>query len=129
MTNEIEKIFNGVKKEIDTRLMGEWIGTAQNEIKKRTPVITGRLKGSIDTDGGFDGKTIEIGADAVPSHFVESGTEYAAYVEFGTSRQKAQGMFKRGLDATDEIIEEDVANLIEEGFDNQFSKFLKRIFK
>jgi len=129
MTNEIEKVFREVAKEIDTRLLDEWIGVAQNEIKDKTPVDTGRLKGSIDTDGSFDGKTIEIDADALPSHFVESGVEYAAYVEFGTSRQKAEKMFKRGLDITSDIIDEDVANLIEEGFDNQFSKFLKRIFK
>lgn len=159
MTNEIEKVWKNLVREIDQRLIGEWTGIAINEIKIKTPVITGRLKGSIDGDGDFDGKTIRINTEADPAHFVETGVEYAAYVEFGTERMstknktisainvegqpfkseiigsgkiirgKAQKMFKRGLDVTEKIIEEDVANFTEEELDKQLSKFLKGVFK
>lgn len=58
----------------------------EGEVKKRTPVDTGRLKSSIDTRPKGLLK-VSVGTDV----------EYAPFVEFGTSRQRPQAMFREAL--------------------------------
>lgn len=63
--------------------------TVEGAAKRLCPVDTGRLRASI---------THRLGEDA-ESPFAEVGTdvEYAAYVEFGTSRTRAQPYLRPAL--------------------------------
>ena len=51
---------------------------ANGEMKRRTPVDTGQLRGSITTETGSDGG--QVYSDTGPT------ASYAEFVEFGTSR-------------------------------------------
>lgn len=59
--------------------------------KRRAPVDTGRLRSSISRELGIDNRGLRarIGTDV----------DYAIYVEFGTSRARAQPYLRPALDA------------------------------
>jgi len=59
----------------------------EGEIKRRTPVQTGRLRSSMEQN-----ETSRTSAE------VFTDVDYAQYVEFGTSRQKAQAMMRSAFD-------------------------------
>ncbi len=63
----------------------------ENEAKQKCPVDTGRLRSSIGMRPGVDGKGmyVDVGSDV----------EYAAAVEFGTFRTRAQPYLRPALDA------------------------------
>lgn len=57
----------------------------------RVPVDTGVLKGSIQTESFIE--------DGIPVSETGPNTEYAAYVEYGTSKMKAQPYMEPGYRA------------------------------
>jgi len=63
----------------------------ETEIKNRTPVITGRLQGSMTARGEN------------MQYEVATNVEYAKYVEFGTSAFVARAMMRRGAAAVDAL--------------------------
>lgn len=65
--------------------VGVWIVA---EVQSLVPVLTGNLKRSIVFDVHSDNGGVDIGAKA--------DAEYAAYVEKGTSKQKAQPYLEPG---------------------------------
>lgn len=75
-SQEILNLFNQ-KVQVALTKAGEFVKT---EAKIRTPVDTGLLRSSIDYNVKEQEKTVEVGTN----------TEYAIYVEKGTTRQKAQ---------------------------------------
>jgi len=75
-SQEILNLFNQ-KVQVALTKAGEFVKT---EAKLRTPVDTGLLRSSIDCNVKEAEKTVEIGTN----------TEYAIYVEKGTTRQRAQ---------------------------------------
>ena len=64
---------------------------ANSEMKQRTPVDTGQLRGSITTETGSDGG--QVYSDTGPT------TNYAEFVEFGTVHQTAQPYAEPGWQA------------------------------
>jgi len=62
----------------------------ETEIKNLTPVVTGRLKGSMVA------RRIKL-----LDHEVATNVEYAPYVEYGTSRFGARAMMRRGAAAVE----------------------------
>ena len=64
---------------------------ANGEMKQRTPVDTGQLRGSITTETGSEGG--KVYSDTGPS------TQYAEFVEFGTRFQSAQPYAEPGWQA------------------------------
>ena len=96
MSLSIEKIDNTDKilAEIGRRaetLIVTYGLKAQSNMKQLAPVDTGRLRASITADNGADSE----------GYFSEIGTnlEYAPFVEYGTSRQKAQPFAEPGFQA------------------------------
>jgi hypoxanthine-guanine phosphoribosyltransferase len=76
-------IANALDKDLgDIALMTE------TEIKNRTPVVTGRLKGSFVAERV---KKLE--------HEVSTNVEYAPFVEYGTGAFSARAMMRRGAAA------------------------------
>ena len=64
----------------------------ESNMKRRTPVDTGRLRGSI---------TSEVGADSDgPYSDTGPNVDYAEYVEYGTSRMAAQPYAEPGFQAS-----------------------------
>lgn len=75
--NHLSEVLGGIKSAKSSGL--EAVGMrAETYAKKDCPVDTGRLRNSI---------THEVRGDAA---YIGSRVEYAPYVEFGTSRQRAQ---------------------------------------
>ena len=64
---------------------------ANGEMKRRAPVDTGQLRGSITTETGSDGG--QIYSDTGPT------ANYAEYLEFGTRFQSAQPYAEPGWQA------------------------------
>ena len=64
---------------------------ANSEMKQRTPVDTGQLRGSITTETGSDGG--QVYSDTGPT------ASYAEFVEFGTVYQVAQPYAEPGWQA------------------------------
>ena len=64
---------------------------ANSEMKQRTPVDTGQLRGSITTETGSDGG--QVYSDTGPT------ANYAEFVEFGTVHQTAQPYAEPGWQA------------------------------
>ena len=64
---------------------------ANGEMKRRAPVDTGQLRGSITTETGSDGG--QVYSDTGPT------AHYAEYVEFGTRFQTAQPYAEPGWQA------------------------------
>ena len=82
-----KKIIQELKDKLEEKKK-ESLEIISNNIKEVTPVDTGRLVNSIQTDEN--------------SVFTE--VEYAHWVEYGTSKQAPAAMFRRGLEASiDEI--------------------------
>ena len=78
-------IFINEKNEAVARAL-EAIGlTAERHAKERCPVDTGRLRNSISH---------AVAAENEQAVYIGSNVEYAAYVELGTSRMKAQPFLK-----------------------------------
>lgn len=69
---------------------------AESEMKARTPVDTGQLRGSIYSEVGEEGTSMY--SDIGPS------TNYAEYVEYGTVYQRAQPYAEPGWEAAVERI-------------------------
>lgn len=67
----------------------------EGDAKSRSPVDTGALRSSINTSG----RSLPNGATAE----VNTNLEYAPYVEFGTSRQKAQPYLQPALQKNKQI--------------------------
>lgn len=67
-------------------------------IGKNTPVLTGNLRSQISPSGSVR----RSGSSYVTE--VETQVEYAPYVEYGTSRMKARGMFRKGADESAQSI-------------------------
>lgn len=84
LSDAIKKIkaYELTKKEGVQRVIAETAVNIQSEAISRTPVETGNLKGEWNMDIRPDG----LGA------VISNPVEYAPYVEFGTSRAKAQPM-------------------------------------
>lgn len=107
ITSDAEKLlrkFNNtdtVEKDV-SKLVKDTLHNIERDAKKRCPVDTGRLRGSITTN-------------IISTYSGEVGTnvEYAEYVEYGTRYQSAQPYFEPAVeknegkfnDALDEIIE------------------------
>nr|DAZ68155.1 MAG TPA: putative tail component [Caudoviricetes sp.] len=107
ITSDAEKIlkkFNNtatVEKDV-SKLVKDTLYNIERDAKKKCPVDTGRLRGSITTN-------------IISTYSGEVGTnvEYAEYVEYGTRYQSAQPYFEPAVDenedkfndALDEIIE------------------------
>ena len=66
-------------------------------MKRRSPVDTGRLRGSITTNVDSDGDG--------PYSDTGPGTDYAEYVEYGTTRQPAQPYAEPGFQASRSAID------------------------
>lgn len=62
------------------------------DISRETPVDTGRLRASIAPIG-----EIEVDGDIIRTA-VFTDVEYAKFVEYGTERQRARAMFRRGAE-------------------------------
>ena len=86
-SDEVLRAMNSAKK-----AALEAIGlTAETHAKKETPVDTGRLRNSI---------THTVKGDAA---YIGTNVEYAPFVEFGSSRNKAHHMLKKAAtEHTDE---------------------------
>ena len=107
ITSDAEKIlreFNKtetVEKDV-SKLIKDTLYNIERDAKKKCPVDTGRLRGSVTTN-------------IISTYSGEVGTnvEYAEYVEYGTRYQSAQPYFEPAVetnedkfnDALDEIIE------------------------
>lgn len=98
------------KKIVELRgdVLKECVRIARAKITGRTPKRTGRLRESIQ---GGKPESIEKYHIAVDNAYVDFGTSvpYANYVENGTSRQRAQRYFYRGMKAS----ERDIYKLVE----------------
>lgn len=73
------------KKEAVERVLEQWGLVAEGHAKLYCPVDTGRLRNSIDHAADED------------TMYVGTNVEYAAYVEMGTSRMKAQPYLEPSL--------------------------------
>jgi len=80
------KIENTIKQRLIQDLQRNVAPVLETEIKRRTPVDTGRLRAS------FQNRGTVFGAE------VFSDVDYAKYVEYGTSRFTARAMMRRGAE-------------------------------
>lgn len=78
-TSHLGEFQDAFQEQIEQALIAIGL-TAETYAKKECPVDTGRLRNSITHEVDMNDKAAVIG----------SNVEYAAYVELGTSRQKAQ---------------------------------------
>lgn len=77
--SHLGEFMDALEEQVEQALIA--IGmTAETHAKELSPVDTGRLRNSITHEVDMGGHAAIIG----------SNVEYAAYVELGTSRQKAQ---------------------------------------
>lgn len=79
-------------------------GRVENRAKANAPVDTGELRASIQHDVSGANGTIEATA------------EHAPYVEFGTSRQRAQPFFYPAVDREMANLERDINRTLDEVF-------------
>lgn len=75
----------------------------QNDAKVRAPKLTGNLARSIHTEDVSGRHAVEVGTDV----------EYAAFVEYGTSRMRAQPYLGPAADGHDEEIEEAIGAVLD----------------
>ncbi len=94
-----------------------WTNQLTREIKKRTPVDTGRLKGSVTPSFTQDGEILTFTA--------ETGITYAWYVEDGTEKMSARRMFELGSNAAEMIIDEDLVRM----YEFETAGTLERVFR
>lgn len=97
-SQEILNLFEQKVKKALTKT-GEFV---KSEAKIRTPVDTGLLRSSLDYNVIEEEKTVEVGTN----------TEYAIYVEKGTTKQKAQPYLTPAIEENINTIK----TLIEEEF-------------
>ena len=76
-----EDVLEGLQKDIEKAAL-----TLEKNAKQNCPVDTGKLRASITTEVG--NLEAEVGTNVA----------YALYVEFGTSKQKAQPFMRPALD-------------------------------
>lgn len=102
IASQVSSIINGI---IATRLNESKISGILQEVgnygvsvaKANTPVVTGKLR-----DGNkmqVSGLTLELSNDV----------EYAAYVNGGTSRQRAQPFFDNAVESTAQKLQQDLS--------------------
>lgn len=111
ITSDAEKIlkkFNNtatVEKDV-SKLVKDTLYNIERDAKKKCPVDTGRLRGSITTN-------------IISTYSGEVGTnvEYAEYVEYGTRYQSAQPYFEPAVetneDKFDDVLDEIIERLLE----------------
>jgi HK97 gp10 family phage protein len=95
MSVKYENKFEEAYKEIGQAIADGLQDAAEllaTNIGKNTPVLTGNLRSQIRPTGVVN----RLGLNYSTS--VETQVEYAKYVEYGTSRMKARGMFRNGAD-------------------------------
>jgi HK97 gp10 family phage protein len=90
-TNKFEEVANAIGKGVADGLKDGAELLATN-IAKNTPVLTGNLRAEISPTG----QVIRSGTNYKTA--VETKVEYAPFVEYGTSRMKPRGMFRKGAD-------------------------------
>lgn len=95
------KNIDMLKKKIEDNkreIMARGLEALRTEVIKEVPVDTGRLKNSLQGTVTQGDAVYEI---KTPKNKVEgylgTNVSYAAFVEFGTSRQSANPYFSRGL--------------------------------
>lgn len=107
---EFEMWLDDVPESVEDIVHDSLLKSAMNverKAKSLTPVDTGRLRGSINTDDKTAGKHIEI----------EVGTdvEYAEPVEFGTYKSSAQPFLNPAFNSEKEKILSDLNKAISRG--------------
>lgn len=106
MSDRFDKITDRVLKTVHREGYEKlWTDQLIREIKKRTPVDTGRLVGSITSSFTQEGEIMTFTA--------ETGVTYGWYVEAGTEKMSARRMFELGSNAAEMVIEEDLGWLYE----------------
>jgi len=96
--NNISQFLTAIEKGIVQGLL-EGAELLATNVGKETPVLTGRLRASIEPIGKVTKKGKQF------SSGVESNVEYAQFIEFGTVKMKARGMFRKGADKSFKGIE------------------------
>jgi HK97 gp10 family phage protein len=86
----LDELFNGRDGEMAKELARRAV-KVETSAKRLCPVDTGRLRSSITWELGHD----DIGLLAI----IGTNVEYAPYVEFGTSRMRAQPFLRPALGA------------------------------
>jgi len=89
------KVLADIDKNLQ-RIIKESLDVLEKNIKVETPVDTGRLQASITTDA---------------NRVYTDSTEYASYVEYGTSKQSPAAYMRRGLQISIEEINNIVKSL------------------
>jgi len=89
-----DEVFTKMQRAVIQGMLdvGELFAT---NVGKNTPVLTGRLRSSIEPSG-----EVQIKNGRVYSTSVQSDVEYAKFVEFGTSKMQPRAMFRKGADET-----------------------------
>jgi HK97 gp10 family phage protein len=79
----------------------------QDSAKRMCPVDTGRLRDSID---------VQISEDALAiTGIIAPHTEYAGFVEFGTSKMRAQPYMRPAIDGSQGDVKDIFVNALEAG--------------
>jgi HK97 gp10 family phage protein len=87
--NELQRDLVQMTKDIDSdveQVVKDTGFYAEGRMKKRVPVDTGKLRGSIDTTISEDGKVVTVGPN----------TDYDTWVELGTRKAPAQPYVRPG---------------------------------
>lgn len=103
--DKLLKRFEEIEKAVEdgTEAALEQFGViVQEDAKRYCPVDTGRLQGSIKSK--VENNTVIVGTDV----------EYAAYVEFGTSRQRPQPYLTPAFEQNKRKLKDLVAKEIED---------------
>lgn len=79
----------------------------ERDAKKNAPVDTGNLRASIESEVRLEGSDTLAG-------FVGTNTDYAPFVELGTSRMSAQPFLRPAVEENRELIEDELGARIEE---------------
>lgn len=102
-TNNFEEAYKKISQSIADGLQDAAELLATN-IGKNTPVLTGNLRSQIRPTG------IVKRSGSTYSTSVETQVEYAPHVEYGTTKMKARGMFRKGADESAQPIINLLAN-------------------
>lgn len=114
ISSDAEKIlrkFNKtetVEKDV-SKLVKDTLYNIERDAKKKCPVDTGRLRGSITTN-------------IISTYSGEVGTnvEYAEYVEYGTRYQNAKPYFEPAVEKNEEKFDEELDKIVDKLLDDIF---------
>ena len=106
LRRRIERMIENVQEEVKGALTESAL-LVERDAKIKVPVDTGRLRSSISHSEEFEADN--------PAVVVGTNTEYASYIELGTSRQAAKPFLYPALSENRQRIQRKIAESVRRG--------------